>query len=57
MSLEKSILNGNEHRKQFRKSKSFDSSCRNNQGCPQCKGNRMHQVNKEKERIRSFDYD
>lgn len=42
MGLEKAIESGKEHRKPYRGSKRFDLSCRNNNDCPWCKGNRLH---------------
>lgn len=42
MGLEKAIISGKEHRKPYRGSKRFDWSCRNNNGCPICEGNRLH---------------
>lgn len=42
MGLEKAIEHGKEHRKPYRKSKSFDKSCRNHGSCPYCQGNRKH---------------
>ncbi len=40
MSLDKAIANGKEKRKPFRKSKSFDSSCRNHGSCEYCENKR-----------------
>jgi len=40
MGLEKAIAAGKEKRKPYRKSKSFDYSCRNHGGCPWCESNR-----------------
>lgn len=42
MSLNKAIKYGKEHRKEYRKSKRFDKTCRNHGGCPYCEGNRKH---------------
>ena len=42
MSLDKSIKSGKEHRKEYRKSKRFDKTCRNHDGCPYCEANRKH---------------
>lgn len=42
MSLDKAILSGKEHRKQYRKSKAVDKTCRNHGACPYCKNNRLH---------------
>lgn len=38
--LDQAILHGKEHRKQYRKSKRFDRSCRNHGSCSYCKSNR-----------------
>ena len=40
MSLDKAIAAGKEKRKEWRNSKSFDSSCRNHGGCPYCENGR-----------------
>ena len=50
MSLYNAIEHKKEHRKQYRRSKLFDPSCRNHGGCPWCEGNRMHQQRKEEEK-------
>lgn len=51
MGLEKAIASGKEHRKPYRGSKRFDTTCRNHGGktkrrerreCPWCKDNRLH---------------
>ena len=42
MGLEKAIEHGKEHRQHYRGSKRFAWSCRNNNGCPWCEGNRLH---------------
>lgn len=42
MSLDKAIEHGKEHRKQFRKSKRFDRTCRNHGSCSWCQENRLH---------------
>ena len=46
MSMNKAIESGKEHRKQYRGSKAFDTSCRCHGGCPWCRGNRMHRTEK-----------
>lgn len=46
MSLDKSIANGREHRKPYRKSKAIDSSCRNHGSCAYCKANRLYSTRK-----------
>lgn len=51
MSLEKAIYYGKEHRKPYRKSKAFDSSCRNHGGCSWCLGNHTYQDQKLAERV------
>ena len=43
MSLDKAIKYGKEKRKPYYKSKAFDRTCRNHQGCPRCEGNRLVQ--------------
>ena len=53
MSLDKAIEFGKEKRKQYRKSKAFDRTCRNNGKCPWCEGNRTYQARKEHKRIQS----
>jgi len=50
MSLSKAIKFGKEHRKPYRKSKSFDSSCRNHGSCSWCKSNRT--IREQRERIK-----
>lgn len=55
MSLNKAIEHKKERRKQFRKSKAFDRTCRNHGSCPYCEGNRTIQAQKEQERIESFE--
>ena len=53
MGLEKAIEHGKEHRKHYRGSKRFDSSCRNHQGCPWCEGNRMHNSKKKDDEFKA----
>jgi hypothetical protein len=55
MSLDKAIEFGKEKRKQFRKSKAFDRTCRNHGKCPWCEGNRTFQARKEHFRIQSLE--
>ena len=55
MSLDKAIEFGKERRKQYRKSKAFDRTCRNNGKCPWCEGNRTYQARKEHKRIQSLE--
>lgn len=42
MSLDKAIQSGKEHRKEYRKAKAIDKSCRNNGDCAWCKENRLY---------------
>ena len=42
MSLDKAIKAGKEHRKPYRRSKAFDTSCRNHGSCNWCRDNRLH---------------
>lgn len=42
MSLEKAIEHGKERRRQYRKSKAFDKTCRNHGDCPWCHEDRTH---------------
>lgn len=42
MSLDQAVLHKKEHRQPFRKSKSFDPSCRNHGRCSWCVGNRTY---------------
>lgn len=46
MSLDKAILHKKEKRKPYRRSKAFDSSCRNHGSCPYCENNRTYQQQK-----------
>jgi len=52
MSLDKGIEHGKECRKEYRKSKRFDRTCRPNGSCEHCRGNRQHNNSK---RSRSAD--
>lgn len=47
MSLDKAIEHGKEHREPYRKSRRFDSSCRNHGNCPWCSRNRQIQKKRE----------
>lgn len=49
MSLDKAIKHGKEKRKPYKKSKAFDTSCRNHGSCPWCKANRMRKSKAPKE--------
>jgi hypothetical protein len=44
--LDKAIQHGKEHRRQYRKSKRFDRSCRNHGSCSYCEDNRKHSARK-----------
>ncbi len=46
MSLEKSIRNGREHRKPYRKAKAIDKTCRNHGTCLRCRSDRLHSIRK-----------
>lgn len=51
MSLDKSIKNGRrEWRKRWYGKRSFDPACRNNKGCPGCKGNRESKMRRQGDR-------
>lgn len=50
MTLKKAIEHNKEKRKPYRKAKAVDKSCRNHGGCEYCKGNRLYQIRKEKEK-------
>lgn len=58
MSLDKSIRSKKEKRKPYKKSKAFDSSCRNHGSCPYCRDNRTYKVRKKlkasDEKIKEF---
>lgn len=53
MSLDKAIKHGKEKRKPHKGSKAFDSSCRNNGGCPWCLKNRTYRHDKELDKAKS----
>lgn len=42
MRLNKAIYYHKEYRKQYRKSKAFDRTCRNHGSCSYCLGNRLY---------------
>ena len=46
MSLDKAIQSGKEHRREWRRSKAIDPSCRCHGSCKWCLRNRMHKYNK-----------
>jgi hypothetical protein len=48
VSLDKAIKHGKEHRKPYRNSKRFDSTCRNHGSCSYCEGNRLHKHRRRK---------
>lgn len=56
MSLDKAIKHGKEHRKQYRKAKAIDKTCRNHGSCDWCKSNRLYQSKKELERCEVRNY-
>ena len=43
MALDKAIKSGDEHRQEYRRSKAFDSTCRNHGGCGYCEDTRTYQ--------------
>ena len=53
MSLDKAIAHGKEKRKQYRKPKLLDKTCRNHGSCAYCQCNRMFSTEK---RIRQQDH-
>lgn len=53
MTLDKAIEHGKEFRKQYRKAKAVDKTCRNHGSCEWCKSNRLYQSKKELERCKS----
>lgn len=57
MSLDKAIKYGKEHRKQYRKAKAIDKTCRNHGSCDWCKSNRLYQSKKELERCEVRNYE
>ena len=52
MSLDKAILHGKEHRKEYRGAKRHFYVCRNHGGCDYCKSNRLHSNNVKEEGAR-----
>jgi len=50
MSLDKAINSGKEKRKNYRKSKAIDRSCRNHGSCSWCQRNRQYQTRKALEK-------
>lgn len=54
MGLEKAIEHKKEKRKPYKGAKAVDYSCRNHGTCEWCRGNRMHQVDREEERTRNW---
>ena len=58
MSLDKAaILYGKEKRKQYRKSKLIDHSCRNHGSCHYCKMNRLYKFIKHFEETKDIKYE
>ena len=47
MSLDKAIASGKEHRKQYRRFKLVDKTCRNHGTCPWCQGKVKYKKRKE----------
>jgi len=60
MALDKAIEHKKEKRKAYRKSKSFDKTCRNHGDCDYCKNNRLYKFKKSKiiaeEKEKRIDY-
>lgn len=58
MALYKAIAHKKEHRKEYRKAKAFDTTCRNHGSCAYCYGNRTYSYRKRKiaaiEEIREY---
>ena len=52
MGLDKAIKYKKEKRKEYKRSKQFDTSCRNHGSCPYCKNNRLK---KDIEKAKEFD--
>ena len=50
MGLEKAIASGKEHRRPYRGSKAFDSTCRNHGACGWCLKQRIYRTQKELEK-------
>lgn len=46
MSFDKNYPNRKDHRKEYRKSKKFDRTCRPGGSCPYCTANRLHSTQK-----------
>ena len=59
MSLDKAIIHGKEHRKQYEGAKSVDKTCRNHGNCKWCHGNRTHKNDKRElaaeQELREYD--
>jgi hypothetical protein len=53
MGLEKAIEHGKEHRKSYRGVKTFDRTCRNHGSCAWCRENRLHQIRREREKMKN----
>lgn len=52
MALDKAIKAGKEKRRQYRKAKAHDQSCRNHGSCPYCRGNRLVQDKRLRDKAR-----
>lgn len=47
MSLDKAIVYGKEHRKEYLGQKAFDPTCRNHGSCKYCRNNRLYTRKKQ----------
>lgn len=52
MGLEKAILHGKEHRREYSGSKRVCGSCRNHGWCPWCRLGRLHKRKIEEQRLK-----
>lgn len=57
MALDKAIASGKEYRKPYRGAKAIACSCRNHGTCDWCKGTRLYQSNKEKQKMKEREDD
>jgi hypothetical protein len=55
MSFDKEYPNRKDHRKPYKGSKRFDTGCRNHGSCGPCKGNRLYQDTKERQRAKDLE--
>ena len=51
MALDKAIIHGKEHRKQYHGSKAIDRSCRNHGSCEWCRENRLYKDKKNNQKM------